>query len=128
MNAFDNEDFAEACRADFLVFAEAAWPIVNPGKRFVVAPHVEAITHVLECTERGEMKRLAITLPPRYGKSFLASIAFPAWLLGRDPSKQIICISYAEDLASQHASDCKALMDSPFLQGDLPRDAYRSQA
>jgi len=115
-----NADFALACHADFMVFAEAAWAIVNPGKEFVPGLHMEAIAHVLEQTERGELKRLGICMPPRYGKSFLSSVAFPAWLLGRDPTKQIVCVSYANDLAEQHAADCKALMASAFYKEVFP--------
>jgi predicted phage terminase large subunit-like protein len=37
-------------------------------------------------------------------------VAFPAWLLGHNPSTQIICASYSQDLAEKHARDCKALM------------------
>ena len=33
-------------------------------------------------------------MPPRMGKSIVSSIAFPAWCLGRDPTKKIMCISY----------------------------------
>jgi hypothetical protein len=38
---------------------------------------------------------------PRHLKSLLASVAFPAWCLGHDPSTQILCVSYAQDLADK---------------------------
>ena len=38
-------------------------------------------------------------LPPRHLKSPLASIAFPAWCLGLDPTAQILCVSYGQDYA-----------------------------
>src|SRR2546429_5582907 len=47
------------------------------------------------------MGRLIINLPPRHLKSLIASIAFPAWCLGHDPSAQILCVSYAQDLADK---------------------------
>jgi len=40
------------------------------------------------------------------------SLAFVAWLLGHDPSAQIICASYAQDLSNKLASDCRTLMMS----------------
>jgi hypothetical protein len=58
----------------------------------------------------GKIRRLIITLPPRHLKSLLASIAFPAWCLGHDPSAQILYVSYAQDLADKHARDCCAIM------------------
>ena len=55
-------------------------------------------------------RRLIASLPPRYLKSHLASVAFPAWCLGHDPSAQIICVSYAQDLADKLSRDCRALL------------------
>ena len=48
--------------------------------------------------ERGEISRLMITVPPRHGKSMLASEFFPAWYLGRNPSNYVIAATYAQDL------------------------------
>ncbi len=117
---FTNEDFYDGCRGDFLAFAEAAWAVVNPGKPLVPSPCWELIADHLERTALGEIKRLGVCMPPRYGKSYLISIAFPAWLLGLDPAKQIVCVSYANDLAEQHAADCKALMMSDFYKEVFP--------
>ena len=47
--------------------------------------HVEYLASKLEAVERGEIKRLAISMPPRHGKSELASNYFPSWYLGRNP-------------------------------------------
>jgi predicted phage terminase large subunit-like protein len=41
-----------------------------------------------------------IFMPPRHGKSELASVRFPAWFLGRNPERSIIAASYNSDLAS----------------------------
>ncbi|MGA7868232.1 MAG: hypothetical protein WCA23_30425 [Stellaceae bacterium] len=46
----------------------------------------------------------------------MASIAFPAWCLGHDPSAQILCVSYALDLADKLARDCRSIMLSPWYQ------------
>ena len=56
--------------------------------------------------------RPIINLPPRHLKSLMASIAFPAWCLGHDPSAQILCVSYAQDLADKLARDCRSIMMS----------------
>jgi len=62
--------------------------------------HHEKISSALEKVESGEIKRLLIQMPPRHGKSQLASINFPAWYLGRNPDKEIITASYSADLAT----------------------------
>ena len=64
----------------------------------------------------GKIRRLIINLPPRHLKSLLASIAFPAWCLGHDPSAQILCVSYAQDLADKLARDCRSIMMSPWYR------------
>jgi hypothetical protein len=53
----------------------------------------------LAAMREGRIRRLIISVPPRHLKSHLASVAFPAWCLGHDPSMQIVCVSYAQDLA-----------------------------
>jgi hypothetical protein len=65
---------------------------------------------------RGNIKRLVITLPPRYLKSICASVAFPAWVLGHDPSKRVICASYSENLASKHSLDCRSVMEASWYR------------
>ncbi len=34
-------------------------------------------------------------MPPRSLKSLIASVAFPAFILGHDPTHRIICVSYS---------------------------------
>ena len=46
----------------------------------------------------------------------LASIAFPAWCLGLDPTAQILSVSYAQDLADKLARDCRGIMMSPWYR------------
>lgn len=57
------------------------------------------IAEKLEAVERGEIRRLMISAPPRHGKTMLASENFPAWYLGRNPDRYIIHASYAQELA-----------------------------
>jgi len=61
--------------------------------------HHELIADKLEAIERGELKRLMIFMPPRHGKSQLATINFPAWYLGLHPEREIMTVSYSGDLA-----------------------------
>lgn len=63
------------------------------------ARHHLFLNDKLMAVERGEIKRLMIFMPPGYAKSTYASVAFPAWIIGRDPKRSIICASHAKDLA-----------------------------
>lgn len=54
-----------------------------------------------------------IFMPPRHGKSELASRSFPAWFLGRNPDKQIIASSYNSELAGDFGREVRNIVGSP---------------
>lgn len=66
--------------------------MASPGQPFLPNWHIDAICHALKRVAAGETKRLVIVMPPRNLKSICASVAFPAWLLGHDPTRKIICV------------------------------------
>jgi predicted phage terminase large subunit-like protein len=71
------------------------------------------IAEKLEAVERGDIDRLMIFMPPRHGKSELASKRFPAWCLGRNPKRQIIAASYNSDLASDFGRNVRNIVAEP---------------
>jgi predicted phage terminase large subunit-like protein len=83
----------------------------------------------LAAVRDGRIRRLIISVPPRHLKSHLASVAFPAWCLGHDPSAQIVCASYAQDLADKLSRDCRRIVSSDRYQRLFPtRLSPRHQA
>jgi hypothetical protein len=101
-----------ALRTDLYAFVQAFFPMISSGDELMLNWHIEAITYALTKVMRGETTRLIVTVPPRALKSICASVAFPAFVLGHDPKRRIICVSYSESLARKHANDCRALMRS----------------
>lgn len=83
----------------------------NPS--YEAAIHHLLIAEKLEAVERGEIKRLMITMPPRHGKSELASRRFPAYFMGRNTGKQIIAASYNSDLSNDFGREVRNIVDSP---------------
>jgi predicted phage terminase large subunit-like protein len=77
------------------------------------AQHHAQIAAKLEAVERGEIDRLMIFMPPRHGKSELASKRFPAWCLGRNPTRQIIAASYNSDLANDFGRNVRNIVAEP---------------
>lgn len=69
-------------------------------RRFKLPPHIQLLISALEAVERGELRRLMVTMSPRHGKSFTSSGLYAAWFLGRNPTKSIIASSYGQELAS----------------------------
>jgi len=103
-------------RADFAAFAHRAFCELNPRASFAMNWHYEAIAAKLAAVYHRRIGRLIINVPPRYLKSHPTSVAFPAWCLGNDPSLQMICASYAQDLADKLAHDCRRVMTSDWYQ------------
>src|SRR5688572_11354652 len=85
-------------RDDFLSFMERAFCEVLPGIAFVPGWHIDYLCAELEKCLKGQNRRLIINMPPRHMKSLLVSVGFVAFLLGQDPKKKIICVSYSKDL------------------------------
>jgi hypothetical protein len=81
------------------------------NEQYEVANHHELIAAKLEAVERGDIDRLMIFMPPRHGKSELASKRFPAWCLGRDPRRQIIAASYNSELAEDFGRNVRNIVD-----------------
>jgi predicted phage terminase large subunit-like protein len=61
-----------------------------------------------------------IFVPPRHGKSMLTSEHFPAWFLGRNPQKSIVCATYAQDLADDFGRKVRNQMVDPLYREIFP--------
>ena len=109
-----------ACRTDFVSFIHKAFQILTPSATLQMNFHIEALAFYLELVRLGMVRRLIINIPPRSLKSIVTSVAFPAFVLGHDPSKNLVMISYNSDLAVKHHNDCRAIMKSPHYQRIFP--------
>lgn len=96
----------EAASQSLLAFTEYT------NRRYKAAEHHAAIATALERVERGECKRLILLVPPRHGKSELASRRFPAYALGKRPERQIISASATATLAEDFGRDVRNLIGS----------------
>lgn len=89
-----------------IAFTEATFP------RYRTAAHHKIIAGQLERVERGEVDRLMLLVPPRHGKSELASKRFPAFFLGRQPHRQFISVSATAELAADFGRDVRNIIGS----------------
>ena len=108
-------------RTDFLSFLQKAFPTVSGGDQLHLSWHHSALDWEMERIKSGKNTRLIVTLPPRNLKSIMISVAWPAFLLGHDPTLKLVCVSYSQDLARKHANDCRAIMQSDWYQRLFPR-------
>lgn len=128
---------------DLLGFFIHFWDCFEQNNRFVPNWHFGAIADYLMAVMDGDIKRLAVMLPPRHGKSLLLSVAFPAFCwaqmprVGADdlplplygPSAKFLYFSYGDRLSNEMSVKCRDLIRSPKYRatfGDrfqLKRDA-----
>lgn len=105
------EDFAFS---RLIAYAAMQWPSYRD------APHHRLIARHLEAVERGDIQRLMITMPPRHGKSMLASEFFPAWYMGRNPDHYVVAATYAQELADDFGRKVKNQIEDPLFQAIFP--------
>lgn len=115
-------------RRDFMSFIDRGFRELNPQVPFASGSHIEMIATKLEACRQGKIKRLIINLAPRGLKSHCASIALPAWYLGHNPTGQLICASYGQDLADKFARDCRTIMTADWYRRLFPTRVANRQA
>src|SRR5216684_561427 len=99
-----------AAKQSLIGFTEFTNPRYHTGKIH------RDIAGQLERVERGEIDRLMLLVPPRHGKSELASRRFPAGYLGRYPHRQFISASATGTLAEDFGRDVRNIIASPEYQ------------
>lgn len=113
MATLSSSEYRTLVRSDLYAFMHRAFLELTPNTRFLHTWHNQLVTSKLEACLRGKITRLIVNVPPRSLKSHAAAVSFPAFVLGHDPSAQIICASYGQDLANKHSLDCRTVMNSP---------------
>ncbi|MBC2667471.1 phage terminase large subunit [Novosphingobium flavum] len=119
MNPF-RQMFAGLLRLHFLSFVAKCIETVDPAATYVENWHILVLAAKLELVQRGVIRRLMINLPPRSLKTHIVSVAFCAWLLGHDPTKRIICVTYSNDVAKTQAKLFNKIMRCDWFQAAFP--------
>lgn len=86
----------ELCRRRLLYYTTTMMPAYKPG--WVHQDICRRLEKFVREIEEGKSPRLMLAMPPRSGKSQLASDMFPSWILGKHPEWNIIGSSYAQSL------------------------------
>lgn len=93
-------------QVNFLDFVKQMWP------GFIMGRHHQIMAEKFEAVARGDIKRLAISMPPRHTKSEFASYLLPAWFLGNYPDKKIMQASHTAELAVNFGRKVRNLIGS----------------
>jgi len=112
--------------SDLLLFSRYIYK-ENHRRNFIVAPHFVKIAETLEAVYRGEISRLIINIPPRYGKTELAIKLFISWCLAKQRDCKFLHLSYSDALALDNSSQTKEYIQSEAFQRlwsmELKKDA-----
>src|SRR6185437_710385 len=110
------EEEAVLLRQDLASFVARVFTHLDPHTPYLPNWHIDLIADRLTQVYEGRLRRLIINVPPRSLKSICASMAFPAWVLGKAPATRMVCASYGQDLSTKLARDCVAVMSAPWYQ------------
>ena len=109
-------------------FVVEFWDVVEMGATYKGNWTIKAVCEHLEAVTKGEIRNLIINIPPRFTKSLLVNVFWPAWSWARSPSKQFIFSAYSDSLAVRDSIKCRTLIKSEkyrkyfFAGGDLRHD------
>jgi len=112
--------FDEALRRDFALFMRKAFPAIGSGADLLWNWHLDAIAFELNRVNDGDIRRLLVTLPPRNLKSIVISVMWPAWMLGRNPKLNFVCVSYSGELGGKLARQCRTIMEQAWYKRIFP--------
>lgn len=112
-------------RQELWAFTEQCFRSLEPGKEYLDSWHVGYVCELLMAQLSGEIQDLVINIPPRCLKSTAATIAFPAFILGHDPSKQVMAASFSNALSMRHNQDCRRIIESEWYKQLFPATLLR---
>ncbi len=120
----------ENTASSFLGFVRAIYP------NFMLAPFQLELIHILDQLERGSLLgphrkpvyRLMINMPPRHGKSWLASTLFPLYYLARKPKREVLATSYNAELAKTFGRQVRDHAMQKMIAQAFPEFAVHPQA
>lgn len=120
----DAEFLDSLCRESFDAFAQRAFREIEPGVEYEWNWHIECVSAHLQALYEGSLpdgkRRLCINVPPRSLKSYLASIAFPAWVMGREANSKFITTSFNATLAKEMSQKSRILIESDWYKRLFP--------
>ena len=120
--------FHEALRNELPLFVWKVFETLHPEGLPNRGWYIDAMCHALAGSAEGRTRRVLITLPPRHLKSITVSVAFVAWMMGKDPRLKFLVASYGADLASGLSRQFRQVVTSAWYREVFPRFRLARQA
>lgn len=105
------------CEKSFYQFIKFCWPVVDSTPFDTKAWHIKLLADYFQALHEGKLFKhnLIINIPPRFGKSRVASL-FPCWVWTSSQSKKFIFASYGKDLAEDSSKLARKVITSDWYQ------------
>jgi predicted phage terminase large subunit-like protein len=120
MNQIPEQLYDAMARVDFPTFVARVMATLEPGNLYEDNWHIHLIAKKLEDVRHGRVKRLMLNMPPRSMKTILVTIAHSAWVLGHDPTRRIMCLTYSKEVAHAQAQLFHRLITAPWVRRVFP--------
>ena len=98
------------------------------GERFVVKKHHDLIFRALDKVLAGEITRLIINVPPRFGKTEIAVKKFIAQGFALNPKCKFMHLSYSDDLTMDNSQHIRDLVQQPFYKELFPNIVLKADS
>jgi hypothetical protein len=106
----------QAAEDSLRFFVEQAWPVLEPGTKFIPGIHVDAVCLHLQAMIEGRIKDLIVNIPPGFAKSMISAVFMPAWVWIRKPEYRFLFASYKAEYAIRDSVKCRTLIQSRWYQ------------
>lgn len=113
------------CESSLSAFIRHAWPIIEPGQKYVhgwhidfICQHLEAITDEVQFDDGTYYNRLLANVPPGTMKSLVTNVFWPSWEWGPKnmPHLRYVCTAHSQDLAIRDGLRMRRLITSEWYQ------------
>ena len=116
---------AQQARDDLLTFTQFTMPDpTDPNdvdkSKYVATRLHKVVARDLEAVERGDIRRLIFCMPPRHGKTEIATKRLAAWFMGRHPEQQVIVGTYNDVLANRFGEETRNILRSKQFRQVFP--------
>lgn len=91
------------------------------NKKFIYSPHIQKIVETMEAVARGDIRRLIINIPPRYGKTEIAVKMFMTWCLANNPKARFMHLSFSDSLVKDNSDAVRDRVKSELFQELFPK-------
>jgi predicted phage terminase large subunit-like protein len=122
LDELDTRKRISLAQNDFLAFIAAM------DRAYKFGTHLKRLGGLLMDVENGSEDRVAVSMAPRFGKSQMISIYYPAWYLGKHPDHKVIVASHTADLAVDMARKVRNIMQTEEYHRIFPGVAIAADA